>query len=91
MADGLIYKPWTLTIGQVAQMFGESEPTFRKRLGKRLEGGFPPRLPGSKDWSRPVVEDWFRSNGKQSPIEPVKASALDEARQELEGRYAAAS
>lgn len=80
---------WTLTAGQVAQMFGESEPTFRKRLPARLAAGFPPRLPGTTRFSRPAVENWFRTYGAAAPIEPARISAVDEARELLEQQYAA--
>lgn len=59
----------TVTAGQVAAMFGLSKKTFQNKLRELTDShNFPQKLPGSKDWSRPVVEDWFNRNGKPGEL-----------------------
>lgn len=82
----------TLVIGQVAQMLGMSEPTFRKKRAELEALGFPRHLPGLKVYSRPAVERWFRTNGDQlatPAIEPTITVEINAAQAELETEYAA--
>lgn len=81
---------WTLTIGQVAHLFGESEPTFRKHLAARLKLGFPNRLPGTTKWSLPAVKHWFAHNGGTygGGQQDTVPDAIDEARSSLAQVYA---
>ena len=60
----------TLTSGQVANLLGLSEPTFRRRFGKGDLPNFPARLPGVGKWSKPAVVAWISSNGQLSTAQP---------------------
>lgn len=79
-------QPQVLAAGQVAQLLGVSEPTFRKRrLTLEERHGFPPKLPGFNTWSRAAVMRWISTNGR--PDAPAEPEASAEAA-ELERAYA---
>ena len=85
----------TCTVGQVANLLGLSEHTFRRRFGKGELPNFPPRLPGVGKWSKPAVVAWISSNGELSAARPRGVPdgdpAIEAISKSLEGTYGSAA
>jgi predicted DNA-binding transcriptional regulator AlpA len=81
----------TISIGQVAQMLGMAEKTFRNKRSELELLGFPKKLPGLTGYSAAAVRHWIRTNGGTYPpaaIEPALSIEIADAQRVLEQAYA---
>ncbi len=49
----------TYTLEDLARLFDVTERTLQNKLPQLAKKGFPAKLPGSKVWSRPQVDNWI--------------------------------
>ncbi len=57
----------TYTLEELACLFDVTERTLQNKLPQLAKKGFPPKLPGSKIWSRPQVDNWIATQAGKAP------------------------